>query len=650
MAAWKALIEDGKPTDSDLALGAMAIWLATEANATRIRFQEYPLPSLGCTLATTAAIALLNREFSRLGEKQEKAQRALVERNGVLTVDQLASITIKSNDGLFEVDSASHLDAATDAADSWLYEVADIQSYSAPPAELASVAIEHFKRFALRRSHFDLWQKALWENWQLVRRGERLAFAPAAPELEELAEVWLLREESNFMNHAWIDKSCWPDMPEERRRERHLKRSVLGVDHRRGQRRQFKIGRPSIQQIPAYAMCSAGLEGSYLAPFLERQLPKLPNLTPALLMRAWHIILDLAEVLADRRQKPSFSDVGSLRQWALTVRRKELVYILTETLGVSEPAAEEILSFFSWSRGTYKGLWGAPLIPLPSSDDLVLAHSVLATSNVIRRVEIWITKGGLDDRLRRAARGRSFEAQLRSDVRDELQKNAIVRDAACAEHQVKKTAAFPEEIDLLVRFGSLLLVGEVKCLLFPADASERFNHLSKLKSACRQARDKASAISGALGVASRALGIDESIIKTLKVVPIVVLNQGFGTSLRFHDCVITDAWFLKLYLRAGSYVSEGVFNPDGGGMSQATRTLYRSSSEAAERFERTMRQPPPLQRFRDMVRWGAFDFPTADGGRLAIAQTVVGEMSPEMRARYNLLSAQVEQSRSADTR
>ena len=286
---------------------------------------------------------------------------------------------------------------------------------------------------------------------------------------------------------------------------------------------------------------------------------------------------------------------------------------------------------------------GAPLVSLPGSDDLAIAHNVLATSNVVRRVEIWLTKGGLDDNLSSAARGASYETNLRAEICAELSANQIVKDRACAENGLKRGADCSEQVDLLVQFASLLLVGEIKCLLFPADSRERYNFLRKLKDAAAQATRKAIFIRTRRDIVARVLSISPEKAQSLRVLPVVVMNQGFGMSLVFDDCVVTNAKFLKLYLGSGNYVSEAAVNRVDGSWAQAERFLYRNEKEAADNFEESMRRPPPLYRFVDRLRWTTFGFPTHSGVPLSIARSELSDVAGETRKRYEMLGAVVDE-------
>jgi hypothetical protein len=643
-AEWKRRFESSDPTEADLNLYAMALWLYAQSTSLRQHIEQNPLPPLSAKLSMTLAIAMLNRECSVVGRKFGKAQK-VARAGGSLSVDHLASIGIGRSDGIFEVDAASITDAATDAVDSWLYEAVGAKGTLRDYADLGTTAVRYVQRFSIQHSHYDLWQRALWEDWRLASDGQsQFMFAPSDRGLATLLDACLIRKQSNFMEYVWIDASAWPQMSPQRRREIQLPRTVVSIERKSGRPRSFVLGRPTTTArfVPAYLVGRAGLEGSYLSPFLERELPTSPCLTCELLVRAWYVIHDLADVLAAARPRATFHNLENVRQWALVTKKHEIVDILTRALPVTGAVAEEIVEFFCWKRGPYKGLWGAPLVPLPGSDDLAIAHNVLATSNVVRRVEIWLTKGGLDDNLSSAARGSSYEANLRAEIRAELADNQIVKDRACAENAIKKSADCSEQVDLLVQFASLLLVGEIKCLLFPADSRERYNFLRKLRDAAAQATRKATFLRTRRDIVARALSISPEKAQSLRVLPIVVMNQGFGMSLMFDDCVVTDAKFLKLYLGSGKYVSEAAVNRVDGNWAQAERFLYRNEGEAADNFEESMRRPPPLYRFVDRLRWTTFGFPTHSGVPLFIARSELSDVAGETRERYEMLGAVVD--------
>lgn len=603
-AKWQKLARDIALIDADKALLQTAFWLARESKAIRAAFDGDLRPPLSARLAMTLAIATLNRDSATLVEKSRKAQEA-ARKKGTISEDQLADLAVSLGDNTTKLDPSSYADAITDTIDSWLHEAADSAGELGEYARLADEAAGNATRHSFGRGQYDLWQTALWEGWELVEDDQPL-FMPASHELAALLDACVMRHQSDFLAGARKLGAQWAQMGPEERRDIMLPLTVTAIDEKPGRRRQFFVKRPPpVPHAPAYVIEKSALEESYLAPLLDRPLPAMGEVNCGLVLRAWHVIQDLAKLLVHRLPRASFHNTGNVRQWALAVRRNELLEVLHQALSVPDDGAQKILDFLSWKKDSYKGLWGAPLVPLPGGDDLVLAQPVLETSDVIRRVEIWLTKGGLDDNLSQGSRGSTYEAHLRLKIREVLKGNPIVKDSACADQAIKKTADFGEEIDLLIQFDSLLLVGEVKSLLFPSDSRERYNFMVKLKDAAAQASRKAAYLAHRRKAAAYALKITETRAESLRIVPIVVMNQGFGASLRFADCIVTDAAFLMQYLGTGKY--------------------YENAADAVQGFATTMQRPPPLYRFVDGLRWTEYEFPMASGGAFRIARTEFSE-------------------------
>jgi hypothetical protein len=248
-------------------------------------------------------------------------------------------------------------------------------------------------------------------------------------------------------------------------------------------------------------------------------------------------------------------------------------------------------------------------------------------SNPLRKAEAWLEKGGLDDSLSKGARGELYEDEYRQKVCSAIAKNKLLKDSRCASSEIKKTADFEEQIDLLVRLGDLLIVGEVKCWLYPADPHEQFNHLKKLRAAAEQAKRKARLLQGRPDVAAKALGLSEDECRKLRVVPLVVTNQGFGFSLNVDGCAVTDAAFLVTYLGAGTIATAAAIDRRTGLMEPTTTTLYERETQAADRFEQAVASPTVLKRFLDRLTWTKIPFPTAGTQQVYFAAPQLGDLT-----------------------
>jgi hypothetical protein len=216
---------------------------------------------------------------------------------------------------------------------------------------------------------------------------------------------------------------------------------------------------------------------------------------------------------------------------------------------------------------------------------------------------------------------------------EEIAENELLRDARCCPGEIKKSADFGEQIDLLIRLGSLLIVGEVKCWLYPADPFERFMHLRKLREAAEQANRKASVLASRPDIAAKALGLTEEECRGLRVVPLVVANQGFGFSLKVDGCLVTDSAFLLTYLGAGSIITSAAIDPRNGRMVQAVTKLYENEAQAGAKLEEVLAAPFVLNRFVDRISWSENPFPALVGDPVYFATPRLGDVLGEERGR-----------------
>ena len=208
---------------------------------------------------------------------------------------------------------------------------------------------------------------------------------------------------------------------------------------------------------------------------------------------------------------------------------------------------------------------------------------------------------------------KSFRNRVpKANMRGNRSQRAFERSGVCQSGD-QENSEFSEQIDLLIRLGPLLIVGEVKCWLYPADAIERFNQLRKLRKAAEQVKRKANALRARPDVAAKALGLSEELCQHLRVVPLVVSNQGFGFSLDLGGCFVTDAAFLKRYLDNGSLVIGYASDVRTGAAAPMVATMYERESQAAERIERNFRDPVVLRRFEQRISWEKIPFPTPIG-------------------------------------
>ncbi|QWW69851.1 hypothetical protein [Rhizobium sp. WYJ-E13] len=595
----QALKEIKDPTDRDIALVSSAIRFGTEIRLLR-GGTDHILRQLSQRDAVTLAVAVVNREYAKL---QKILTRKRVEDGRQDYVDmQYASqrpIPLGLPGSSLPVDDIN--DALIDTLPVWLYQAAQVPENSASRnADLANLGSTSLAAFSLERTLTKLWQQSLWLDWRFDDSDDGLHFAPYDKAAEILRHAWLWRQQSlssqnSFSNIAieQIAKNAG------HKSERSSSITITGQEDRPGQKRRFVTGRTS-EKLASHIqrhMWQGGVENSYVAMFLDTPLPKL-GFSCSDLQDVWCVIVDACAVLANRCSEKRPVNSSTLREWALVCSRADLARSLSTCCNRSLEDVDRILNFLIYDGTDFRrGVWSMPLIKIPEQDYVMMCRSPLEIGNPIRRVEQWLERGGLSDHLSDSKRGNTYEAYVREQLSGSIDENALLQDVFCIRDPIKPDDKTIGDIDALFRIGNLICVIEVKCLLTPAEPIEQYRYQNKLEDASKQAIRKAKWLSENIHRYMDEFGIKDA--RELEYAPLVLTNQGFGFSRRFHNCLVCDFHFLNSYLRDNVLRTGGITHPKSGRIEYIEETIYRTEHEAREKLLERIATAPTLRRYVD---------------------------------------------------
>jgi hypothetical protein len=362
--AWAGLLEREDCTPADRRLMLTAVWIATQSNLLRETITA-DRASLGAANSTILAVGAVNRDFHAALAKHARATRRAGRRDadGLTDMDRVTALPLNGPNGQ-PATLEDIVDAAGDAVESWLYDACAAPAASPGSASLNdsdAAAVRNLQRYSIQHGLHDLWQQALWEGWELTVHENRCLWTPSDRRFALLFDAWQIRNRSNALNFPHIAMMAWREAAPQRRRELNLPSTVTGIERLPGRRPRVLVGRPAVPvEPPSYLLARECLAGSYLADFLARPLPNDPDLTCDLLLKAWHVLADLAEAMAAGLKKPAFVDASAVRKWALAIDRKEVVDVLGRALGCGEAVAERLTAFLTWQPKAYKGAVGQP--------------------------------------------------------------------------------------------------------------------------------------------------------------------------------------------------------------------------------------------------------------------------------------------------
>ena len=367
------------------------------------------------------------------------------------------------------------------------------------------------------------------------------------------------------------------------------------------------------------------LDRLYTGLFLDEPLPGLGegDLTARELARAWWVLSDLGRLVGAEIEGTVVRTDKLVGRAAVAADICDLTTVIADALGIACERARMILDTFTTdpsqtARLFTKGMWFTPLLAEPDSDRRYLLLAPLLAGSAIRRVEYWLELGGISDNTGVKGRGKPFERFVRGSLRQVVEENPVLPDAQVAPEGLKRRGQ-SEEIDLLVRVGNVVLVGEVKCFTRPAEAMEQFNYLRSLAGATEQAARKQSWCEDNRGDIAERLGVaDRDRIASLQFRGVVIFNHSFGLGLQRHNVPIIDFHYARLLLSQGSYQAKTRFERDVG-MSYDRVELYADQEDFVARLDANLRSPPVMERYFDALEWREMPFMRSDGGTRLIA-------------------------------
>lgn len=656
---WIAALDGlGEKTVRDVALATSALHFGREIQSLRRSLGVRLTHGLSRSAGLRLLAATANQQYLTL---VDKVQDTLKASHGQYPVhlEQLDQTSFE-NVGGQSVTADGHATALVDMLPHWLHHLLGIA------AEADGSSPKHPDHFvgpaimtaSIERALRDLWQQALWEGHWLDERAGITVHTPADYESAEQWFVWELRQQSLLGQEMYLDVAAHilsdgklpPAAPV-------VARTVVKVVRPGKKHRRFKIGKVSGRNPRDRVRASEheALERLYVGLFLDEPLPKLGDLMVScrLLNQAWWVISDLVRLLARDAGTPWFEDDRGVGRFAFAIEREQLCKIVADCLAISGERGTAIVDFLEldltdtgWLFG--RGFWATPLLPDESRGRLYLIAAPLMVGSPTRRVEAWLEKGGLTDRAGIKGRGKPFEDHVRKQVTEALSKNPILKDHGVAPFSLKRKGG-SEEIDLLIRVGNTLLVGEVKCFVFPSEPLERFNYLSNVLSAIEQAKAKLRwAEENRTAIAEQVGVLDTGKAQFLSFVPIVVMNYGFGLGLVVDGVAVTELHYLRLLMKAGEYQSDTRFEK-GVGVIYQTVTLYRDQSDFETRLTELFAEPPPLRRYKGKVGWKRVPFTTSDLTPFEIELPLLSDIPMNPAALENLEKRAAELKRAAQS-
>ncbi|MFK4259744.1 hypothetical protein [Agrobacterium tumefaciens] len=634
-AQWDMLDHVKELTDRDFSLLTGAYLIGPNLAHLRNKYFDTMFPGLSRDEIVAFAVADANRSWSILrvsNDQEEQRQAAQTEAiysgtSGQLELnigpDSLSGGTANTLN-MAVVDSLPHWFAVASKAPEGCKSALSYQ-YS-EKGQLAHYC------FSLERALKEVWLQLLWEPWEVIDiEKDDWVVQPTKLQDRAIWTAWEWRDSNLMFQHALARKhfgeTTYAQQPQ------RVFKTATGVS-RSGAELKISIGEPSFEQSEGHRSVMVTLESSYLGNFADDPIsPKFPDITIRLLELTNCVLHDLTVLLLPREEAVEYRSREDIQRIACCVHRSDLTALIAEALSISDVTAQMLLDRlvsrpFDDLSATFKnGLWHRPVVAASDDAHLYIVASSLMWGSPVRRFERWLAEANPNKKndgedLSKTQLGKKYERIARDRIGKALQNNALLSPISSIVTSIGDRQA-AEEIDGLFRVGSSVFVLEIKCFLSPSEPIDRHNYLVKLEGACEQASRKVTWLRDNPHEVESRLG---SLPADVRFVPLVVINQSTGASLRIDDTVIVDIHFLSMYLTSGIFRRVGAVDltqPDRYNFSHGV--LYETAEEAEANMPVIFENHPTLSGYLSSVTFDHTPIPLFQGGHIFLATPKMDE-------------------------
>lgn len=290
------------------------------------------------------------------------------------------------------------------------------------------------------------------------------------------------------------------------------------------------------------------------------------------------------------------TDIFSTNQmlnYLAQVSRKDLIAAVSRVTRFSSSKTREIIDFISFSGAPKQDLWSHPIIETRKGKlSFVLAA---AASPIMQRVlEHWLAECFSNDDIK--DKGKTYEETIVNSINTVISSNKIIIDFSPAISATITIDGKKEEIDLLVRIGSIILIGELKSIITTDNPRSNFRAKEKLELGAMQAKRKSVFVKSNLKSVFNQVNWNLEDNKEYKVLPIVVSNNKTYCGFPIREIPVVDETILRSYFGQNTFPLVSYYDSEiQKTVTTAMYRLYDDFEQLQENLTKFLFLPPAIE-------------------------------------------------------
>lgn len=331
---------------------------------------------------------------------------------------------------------------------------------------------------------------------------------------------------------------------------------------------------------------------SFIAPILtyypfyhSEVITQFENLTILDLVNLFSILCDFVMVLPiPEYEDTEVKDLSKFKLFNPQIRKKVLLNHFISTTKYSE---KQILIFLNLliQKGEKHNLYLYPIYE--NNEYFFFSHANIKRANMLYLVDKWLDMGNCD----LAERGFKFEDYIKSFLQNEklneFAKFNLIDQSRFTFFDENKIR-FEEEIDLVIKTETTIIIAEIKCTTYPLEPNDFYSSFQTIKKAKNQIVRKVKFIEDNWNKFEYLLGKKGK----RNIEKIIIVNFPHYAGRIIEDIPIADFYLFLSYFRSGKLVNVKIER--GVGISTNELLYYDSVNSFEKNFGQFFLDPIPI--------------------------------------------------------
>lgn len=310
------------------------------------------------------------------------------------------------------------------------------------------------------------------------------------------------------------------------------------------------------------------------------------------IIEVFRLLVVLSQISQDNfPQDDSLFSFSKALRFCPTINRNELIRAICQATNFEFEKCSKIIDFLTFKGERNKDLWCHPIIKLGKSEVTYLVAALVSPA-LQRVVEHWIAQTAIN----LADKGEEFERNVIKNINSRLRENPAFRGCnEAVSRQIKLAQRGEEEIDLLLTFGDVVIVGELKSIFVTDSEISLYRTREIIDHAAQQATRKAKFVNDNISDVFKTLQWNFVEQRNYRILPLVVVSSGICVGYASNSVPVCDMRIISKYFSDHIVPLISIDKDE----HIAWFELYTDIGSAAEKINTYLRSPPQLTLSRD---------------------------------------------------